>query len=223
MSNNYRKLQDMGQNRLFKDFKNSNVVENFVHPHQYRVNDIPKFPIKEPYQNDHGHGHGHVHHFPVKEQYENVHTHTNVQDDNKNIEFKQENSNRHNLEMNIESAYGVVSSPDIFGPSYWFTLHAGSIAYPINPTPIVREKMKNFIIGIPVMIPCKNCQEHATAYIEKYYDKLNNVCSSRDSLFKFFVDFHNAVNQRKGKSILSYDDAYKLYTGKVKINKITYS
>jgi len=127
------------------------------------------------------------------------------------------------LEMKIETSEGILSSPDIFGPPFWFTLHASSMSYSFNPTPIIKEKMRNFIIAIPVILPCKNCQEHATAYIEKHYNEIDTACSSRDSLFKFFVDFHNEVNKKKDKPVMSYEDAYKLYSGKVKITKITYT
>ena len=65
------------------------------------------------------------------------------------------------------------------------------------------------------MVPCVNCKEHATAYIEKNYDKLDSICSSRDSLFKFFVDFHNEVNIQTNKPVMSYEDAYKLYSGNI--------
>ena len=83
--------------------------------------------------------------------------------------------------------------------------------------------MKGVIIGIPTLLPCQNCSEHATAYIEKHYDQLDNICSSKENLFKFFVDFHNNVNERYNKPIMSYEDAYKLYTGSVKISTMTYS
>lgn len=114
------------------------------------------------------------------------------------------------------------SSPQIFGPPLWFSLHNASAHYPINPSPITSERMKNIIIGIPVLLPCKNCSEHATAYIEKNFDRLDDICSTRDKLFKFFVDFHNYVNVRYNKPVMSYEDAYKMYLGGIKINKMSY-
>ena len=114
-----------------------------------------------------------------------------------------------------KNSYGISSSPNIFGPAYWFTLHVGALNYPLRPSPIVIDKMKNFINAIPIMVPCVNCKEHATAYIEKNYDKLDSICSSRDSLFKFFVDFHNEVNIQTNKPVMSYEDAYKLYSGNI--------
>jgi hypothetical protein len=117
----------------------------------------------------------------------------------------------------------VITSPQVFGPPLWFSLHNGSAHYPTNPSPIARMQMKNIILGLPVLIPCKNCQNHATSYIEKNYDQLDDICSSRDKVFKFFVDFHNHVNERYNKPKMSYDDAYKLYMGTVKFSPFQYS
>lgn len=102
-------------------------------------------------------------------------------------------------------------SPEVWGPPFWFTLHNGALNYPSLANPLCIERMKNFIIGIPVMIPCETCKEHATAYIEQHKDYLDYTCASRDKLFKFFVDFHNYVNIRLKKPEMGYDDAYRLY------------
>ena len=102
-------------------------------------------------------------------------------------------------------------NPSIWGPPFWFTLHNGALNYPSLANPLCIERMKNFIIGIPIMLPCETCKEHATAYIEKNKEFLDYTCSSRDNLFKFFVDFHNYVNIRQNKPVMGYDDAYKLY------------
>lgn len=101
--------------------------------------------------------------------------------------------------------------PSVWGPRFWFTLHNGALNYPSLANPLCIERMKNFIIGIPIMLPCETCKEHAISYIEKNKDYLDYICSSRDNLFKFFVDFHNYVNQRQKKPLMSYEDAYKLY------------
>jgi hypothetical protein len=106
---------------------------------------------------------------------------------------------------------GGTIDPKIWGPPFWFTLHNGAAHYPVNASPLHIERMKNFIIGIPVMLPCSVCQEHATAHIERNFGELEAVCSTRDSLFNFFVDFHNYVNRRYNKPIMSYEDARKLY------------
>ena len=103
------------------------------------------------------------------------------------------------------------NNPVIWGPPFWYTLHNGAFHYPKHASPLYSERMKNFILGLPIMVPCVVCKEHATAFIEKHRNKLNDICSNRDDLFKFFVDFHNQVNKRYNKPILSYEDAYSIY------------
>ena len=124
--------------------------------------------------------------------------------------------------MEWESSKSNTSNPDIWGPAFWFTIHNGASKYPINASPIVVERMKAFILGMPVMIPCETCKEHATSHIENNYNNLDQICSSREKLFNFFVDFHNFVNKRYNKPLMSYDDAKKLYNGDAIVSKLSY-
>jgi hypothetical protein len=101
--------------------------------------------------------------------------------------------------------------PGVFGPPLWFVLHNSAHYYPEKAAPTHAERMKNIIIGLPVLIPCLTCKEHATTYIEEKKHTLMEVCKSRKTLVKFFIDFHNYVNQRLGKKILSYEEAEALY------------
>ena len=119
--------------------------------------------------------------------------------------------------------YANPSDPRIWGPAFWFTLHNGAIRYPIKASPICAERMKGFILGMPVMIPCEKCQDHATSYIEANYCKLDEIVSGREQLFNFFVSFHNNVNERYNKPIMSNEDAYSLYTSGVNVTKLEYS
>ena len=83
--------------------------------------------------------------------------------------------------------------------------------------------MKGFILGIPVILPCKGCMPHAIAFLEASKPRLDDIVSGRDKLFKFFVDFHNKVNQRYGKKEFSYEDAYKIYKQGVNMSIMSYS
>ena len=103
------------------------------------------------------------------------------------------------------------TNPNTWGPSFWFTLHNGAANYPTNPSPYAINQMTKFVSSIPIMLPCENCSEHARAFIEKIYNQLPQICSSRDTLFDFFVDFHNYVNARFDKPIVSYSEARILW------------
>lgn len=114
------------------------------------------------------------------------------------------------------------ADPKIWGPAFWFTLHNSAVHYPINASPIVRERMKGRILAIPYEIPCAGCQPHASAFVEKHKDKLDEIVSGRHSLGKFYVDFHNLVNRRYGKKEWTYDEAYATYSGKTKVSYMKY-
>jgi hypothetical protein len=138
----------------------------------------------------------------------------------------EENTKEHEkpfLELKWESIDSSITSPQVWGPSQWFTYHNAANNYPDNPSPLTKEKMKNIIIGIPVLLPCVKCKEHATAYIESRLKELDTIVSSKTNLFNFFVDFHNQVNKRYNKKIFTYEEAKELYNKKVKINRLTYS
>ena len=103
------------------------------------------------------------------------------------------------------------NDPSVFGPPLWFSLHNASAYYPAKASTLHAERMKHVILGIPVLIPCETCKEHATNYIEQHKHKLIDICKTKKDLFEFFVDFHNFVNKRLGKKVISYEEAYRLY------------
>lgn len=114
------------------------------------------------------------------------------------------------MDMNVTySMVGTSVDPNVFGPAMWFTFHNGAVLYPKRPTDYVKNGMKQFIANVPLIIPCLGCKEH-------FYDLLTHtdldaVVSSRDALFKFWVDAHNYVNKRYGKRQMSLGEAKALY------------
>lgn len=119
--------------------------------------------------------------------------------------------------------YESTANPEFWGPSFWLTLHNGALRYPNKASNVFIEKMKGFVKGIPYMVPCSECKNHADAFIDNLSEKeLNEICSGKDKLFKFFVDFHNNVNERYFKRIVSYEEAYKLYNGKAQTERLIY-
>lgn len=109
------------------------------------------------------------------------------------------------------------SDPNVWGSMQWFSLHNGAAFYPQNPSQIVKDRMKGFIRGLPYTLPCLACFNHAVAYIDMNDSRLDTIVHSRDNLFKFWVDFHNFVNKRLGKPIVSLSEAKKKYGSNVKV------
>ena len=99
----------------------------------------------------------------------------------------------------------------VWGNSLWTYMHYAAMNYPDHPTEKDISEMINWLVTLPVTIPCNNCKGHYRGYIEKAKSQLHTACSDKDSLFKFLVDIHNKVNVRLGKPEVSYEDAYKLY------------
>ena len=99
--------------------------------------------------------------------------------------------------------------PSIWGPPIWFYLHSNAAKYPPCASLVRASRMKDLIVKIPGMVPCSVCKAHAAYYIRN--TDLDDVCEGREKLFNWFVDFHNAVNARHNKRIVSYTEAKKLY------------
>ena len=127
------------------------------------------------------------------------------------------------LKLNyVTLEYANSGNPEVWGPAFWFSLHNGALRYPVNAAPLWRQRMKHFILGIPVMVPCEKCSDHATAYIEGNYQRIDNVVSGREELFKFFWEFHNYVNKRLGKPLMTLRAAYTMYSAKTNVTSLQY-
>lgn len=133
------------------------------------------------------------------------------------------NPEENTLKMTYKTdRYVNSANPEVWGPAFWFSLHNGALRYPIQASPTWKERMKHFILGIPVMVPCEKCSDHATAHLEANYYRLDEIVSTRSKLFEFFWEFHNFVNERLNKPKMSLDDAYKMYSGEVLLTKLEY-
>lgn len=133
------------------------------------------------------------------------------------------------LNMTWKSDLVQTSNPYVWGPAFWMSLHISAAYYPVNPSQIVRERMKQRILAIPYEVPCSSCRPHAISFIEPFrekvsedMDRLDIVVSSRDNLVKFYVDFHNKVNARYGKRQWTYEEAIKTYSGQAQVNHLSY-
>lgn len=153
--------------------------------------------------------------------------HLNTQQESKQINIHRESKpNDVELDMKWETLrYSKTVDPQVWGPAFWFILHNGSSRYPEKEaSPVWKESMRGFILGIPVMIPCEICADHARAHIEANWNNLDEIVSNRKNLFNFFVDMHNMVNKRYGKPIMSHEDAFALYTtSNVNVTKLSYN
>lgn len=103
------------------------------------------------------------------------------------------------------------SDPRVWGPHLWKYMHCAAANYPDNPSDKQIDDMKTWLKTLTVTIPCQACRHHYGNYIQKYGPNLDEICSSKDNLFKFIVDIHNKVNERNNKPIVSLEEAKEMY------------
>lgn len=115
-----------------------------------------------------------------------------------------------------------LSNPEVWGEAFWFMLHLGAASAPEFISPEQAMGYWGFVEGIPLMIPCRNCSQHARQFIAQHRGDKQNICSTRGNLFDFFIRFHNAVNKRTGKPLCNSEDMYKKFTGGGVIKKVRY-
>lgn len=124
---------------------------------------------------------------------------------------------------NEKGAIGVLSDykdntdPALVGPGSWNVIHRQAFS---AQTP---EKEKQFILlmkDICYGFPCKVCRGHCTEYIKNHpmEDYIGSVIDGkRLGLFIWSWKFHNAVNERLRKPIMSWMTVLTLYSQESKI------
>ncbi|MDA9846622.1 Erv1/Alr family FAD-linked sulfhydryl oxidase [Flavobacteriaceae bacterium] len=100
-------------------------------------------------------------------------------------------------------------SPEIWGPPLWYQMHMKTFEYPNNPSQKDKDNIREFFRGIINLLPCEACKEHYIEFLQKR--PIRYQYDNRDSLIKWLIDFHNEVNSRTGKRVLSYQEARSIY------------
>lgn len=96
--------------------------------------------------------------------------------------------------------FTYTSNPNVWGPKFWYILHNCSKHYPKEASHLSARRCSQFILGIPYMLPCGDCRNHAIDYLSKYSETdLFTVCKKQKTLKLFFKTFHNFVNIRLNK------------------------
>ena len=84
----------------------------------------------------------------------------------------------------------------IWGPRLWAEIH--STAAKSSPA-----KFRKYLGTLPPRIPCEDCRYHFRSYVFT-----NPLLDFEDPMI-WSIDFHNAVNRRLGKKVLTYQEAYE--------------
>lgn len=102
--------------------------------------------------------------------------------------------------MSIPQDYTI---PATFGPGMWTTIHLLAFNATSKNDQLQFIKTMKIIIN---NIPCHTCRGHAIEYINTH--KMEDYLKDEYGMFLYTWKFHNAVNKRLGKDIMSYDMAF---------------
>jgi hypothetical protein len=99
-------------------------------------------------------------------------------------------------------------SKNVWGPATWNLLHCMVLKIDDNINNIQLEELKKIISRITHNLPCPYCAEHSASFF-----KINNYSSisSINALRYFLFYFHNNVNERLKKPIITYEHHIEIY------------
>lgn len=116
------------------------------------------------------------------------------------------------------SDYKDHTDPKYIGPGHWNIIHRRSYN---ARTHAQQVQFIDFMHEVCEGFPCTVCKGHCVEYIknhplEDYIDQTVEIAGTQLvlGLFIWTWKFHNAVNARIGKPIMSWDTAYGIYSGK---------
>lgn len=97
-----------------------------------------------------------------------------------------------------------------WGPGFWIALHSITFDYPTHPSEQDKVNYKNFFHDLKYVLPCASCRAHYKEGLETNFP-IEPALKNRETLSKWLVDFHNNVNKRLGKPIVSYESVKEKY------------
>lgn len=97
--------------------------------------------------------------------------------------------------------------PESWGRGVWFTLHRWTAN--MKNTPENADAFREMLDVVLRGLPCGNCARHAVSYLERNPPVFND--QDPYWAFRWTVAFHNAVNARIQKPLMSFGEAYLNY------------
>ncbi|XWV26347.1 Alr family protein [Tupanvirus soda lake] len=96
-----------------------------------------------------------------------------------------------------------------WGPKAWAIFHEKAIRYPKNPCKCDIKKILHFYNEkFMEYIGCESCKKDYKKIICRNPARAN----SQTDLFMWTVDIHNIVNLKLGKEVISYNEAFRIWT-----------
>ena len=97
--------------------------------------------------------------------------------------------------------------PRYIGPGIWFNMHLDAAEAKTRAEQVLTvERFRR----LQQRFPCLKCKEHFKEYLDRHPPE-QIVGTSQEALFRWSVEFHNAVNAFTGKAQVSYADAHNIF------------
>ena len=104
-----------------------------------------------------------------------------------------------------------------WGPSTWFLFHTLAEKIKEKDFDILKNELIDLIKSICMNLPCPNCSNHATQYIQN----LNYISiRTKNDLKIFLFNFHNDVNRRRNVKLFSLEELNSKYSKSNTLNII---
>ena len=100
--------------------------------------------------------------------------------------------------------------PKIWGPHGWLFIESCLLSYPNNPSNNDKSNFKNFIYSIKSILPCSNCRDHFSEYLDNH-PLDDNILSSKENILKWILGAKNNVKKINGQNELTYEEFIKYY------------
>ena len=99
-----------------------------------------------------------------------------------------------------------------WGKPLWTFLHTITVIDSDEPTIQIRDSIKTIEIlkSLPAIIPCHKCATHYQEFFQTEIEGRDRY--KRMELFDLLVEYHNRINQKCGKSIMTIEEARSLWT-----------
>lgn len=107
----------------------------------------------------------------------------------------------------------VATGVEFWGPCAWKFLHAIAFCYPSTPSDDQVAHFTKFFEGLPAVIPCPSCGQHAREHFTQHEGELKSALKAGGpALQRFMWKFHNAVNERRGVPAMPFEAVREIYT-----------
>ena len=100
--------------------------------------------------------------------------------------------------------------PNIWGKSFWYTLHTISFTYPDTPNDTAKKKYYDLIQNLPLFLPNTKISNEFIELLDKY--PVKPYLDSKAMFIKWMHFIHNEINKLNNKAPLPYDDYIKNIT-----------